>query len=138
MLTEVKIEDMAEQMRQLLRLKYADPSGLRRLKLFLMGKPRKVIAIKLDRFPPLFMEIRRDGYAVTVGAGPTPDFKVSIPLKDMMGIFMLKLPVRSALRGKVRFWGNPLDGLLLGVFFYVDVGDRQSAYEYIRHYYIED
>jgi hypothetical protein len=138
MLTEVKIEDMAEQVRQLMQIKYADPSAKPVLAKLLGRKGRKVVVMRIDRFAPLVIDLRNDAYAVRVGGVDRFDLRITIPLRDMMGLFMGKLPIKSLLRGKVRFLGMPTDGLLLQKFLYIDVGDPRSAFEYIRHYYLDD
>jgi hypothetical protein len=138
MLTEIKIEDMAEQIRQLMQIKYADASAKPVLAKFLGRKDRKVVVMRIDQFDPLVIDLQRDTYAVRIGAVDHFDLRITIPFRDMMGLFMGKLPIKSFLRGKVRYLGMPTDGLLLQKLFYVHVGDPRSAFEYIRHYYFDD
>ena len=138
MLTEIKIEDMAEQIRQLMRLKYAKEESRRDLANFLGRKGRKVVVMQIDRFDPLVIDLQKEAYKVTIGAVERFDLRITIPFKDMMGIFMGKLPIKSFFKGKVWFRGMPWDGLRMQKLFYVNVGDRRSAYEYILHYYLDD
>lgn len=138
MLTEIKIEDLAKQLEGLLQIKYSRSYFAPILKKFLGKKDRKVIVMQIDDFEPLVIELSRDSYKVWCGAAPKSNVRVTIPMKDMMGIFMGKLPFKSFVKGKVRFSGSPADGLMMQKLFHVTVGDPRSAFEYISHYYLDD
>jgi len=134
----ITAEDLAGQVAQLLGIKYRDPRTARLLAKLLGGRESRTVAMLLGEGAPIAIRLWADRFTVSMSRPPRSDLRITIPLEDVMGLLVGRLPVRSLLRGKIRFWGSPALGARLGALLRVEIGDPQTAFGFFRHYFLDD
>ena len=137
MLDTITVEDMAGQVRELLTIKYADPRTRSARDKLLRKRVTMVVEIRFEPHAPLVLELRPDSFTVETGHRSHADLSVAIPMRDLMGLFRMKLPLRSLLRRRIHFRGSVRDALLMGRLFRVEVRDPAAAFAFFRHYFLE-
>ena len=135
---EVSTQELAEHLEELLTIKYACEEGRAIVKKLLRKKDRKTIVLIVDSNEPVIMSLSPDGFSVTTGDTEACDASLSIPLVDIINMFVGILPIKSFLTRRARFRGSPLEGYYLNKLFAMDVGDRDTAMAYFQHYFLDD
>lgn len=137
MLDDLTAADMAGQLEELLGINYAK-AWTRPLVEQLLGKAdRKIIVLQVAADAPIVIEFRAETFRVTTTPPERFDMRIAIPLRDVMNLFIGRLPLRSLFRGRIRFRGSPKDALVLKKLLYVPIGDRESALAFFRHYFLD-
>jgi hypothetical protein len=133
---EIPFEETIVHLKEVLELKYANSEDLLVIKKLLRGKDSKTIAIKIDDFDTIAIHFKEKEYSITIGEPKKFVMRTAIPYRDLVFSSMGKLPIKSFLKGKIRFRGSIRDALIVQKLFFIPLGDPDAVIAYFQHYFL--